>query len=112
MSTPHRVLFLRRRHAPGRLFVIPHPGVDLRQRARLQVGRDRHRLQRANRHDAAAGRRLSRREMRQLDGVGLVAEIGHEIRDEHVAEGGPELDCERIEILLHEVPGEIALLAG
>ena len=48
----------------------------------------------------------------ELGGMGVIAEVGHEVGDEGVAERRSLFCRERIEIRLHEFPGQIGLLAG
>ncbi len=49
--------------------------------------------------------------MRELGGMDLIAEVGHEIRDEVVSERGALPGAESIEVVLYEIPGQIGLLA-
>jgi len=58
------------------LSALPDPGPDRRQRAILQIGRDRDRFRRAGDHDAAARGRLRRRECRKFRRMGAFVEDG------------------------------------
>src|SRR5258705_4980875 len=66
--------------------MLPDPGIDRRQRARLEIGCDSDRFQRACRHHAATGRRLRPRTALEFGGIGVIAEAGHVACDEGVAE--------------------------
>src|SRR6266508_4712796 len=88
------------------------PLVDRRQLAGLELRVELDRCFRPRGDGAPAGRRVHRREARELAGACRIAEHLHEVGDEIVAERRALLGAQRREIPFHEGPGEIRLLAG
>src|SRR5215470_9813985 len=67
-------------------WMLADPAIDQWKRTLLHVDRQRDRLQRPCRHHPPAGRCLGRCELRKLCRMRLVVEVGHEVRNELVAE--------------------------